>query len=302
MDKKIVDAFEAQNRDLAALFHELSGKHVYFFPNYGNAGDSLIAAATYQLLDHYNIEYDIRTTPDEASELKGECILLGGGGNLIPLYKGMNELLKAAIKGNNRVTLLPHSIRGHSWVLSKLTNLATIYCREAASYQYTQFTAKSANVLLGHDLGLFLDSNQLARDHADDFAKERFSALLKEKCWMTPEELMGSSVSCIRGGVEATIRPEGKNFDISVIFKGHVTPGAAELSAWMLHEFTRLCKEVTSNRLHVCIAAALAGTRIYMHDNNYGKVSGVYLQSMRDRFPNAVFSGEMVRSDPFSVG
>ena len=32
---------------------------VYFCPNPGNAGDSLLAHATYELFDEYNIKYQI---------------------------------------------------------------------------------------------------------------------------------------------------------------------------------------------------------------------------------------------------
>ncbi len=39
---------------------------------------------------------------------------------------------------------------------------------------------------------------------------------------------------------------------------------------------------VISDRLHICIAGLLAGCRVYFLDNNYGKLSGVYRQSLSD--------------------
>lgn len=37
---------------------------------------------------------------------------------------------------------------------------------------------------------------------------------------------------------------------------------------------------VISDRLHICIAGLFAGCRVYFLDNNYGKLSGVYRQSL----------------------
>ena len=41
--------------DLVAFFHNLAEK-IYFLPNPGNAGDSLIAAATFQFFEKNNIQ------------------------------------------------------------------------------------------------------------------------------------------------------------------------------------------------------------------------------------------------------
>jgi exopolysaccharide biosynthesis predicted pyruvyltransferase EpsI len=300
MQASTIFEFERQNSELAKIFKKFSGKEIHFFPNYGNAGDSLIASATYQLLNHYQVPCQIHTAPAEAEEIRDDIIFLGGGGNMIPLYKGMANLMRAAVKGNNEVYLLPHSVRGHETLLQKLPRSVTIFCREALSYQHVQFHARRSKVVLGHDLGLYLDANLLNQHEAIPATREKFEAILARKFGSSSSELAGSHISCIRGGVEATISPDRDNYDISVLFKGHVTPREAEASAWMLHEFTRIAGRITSNRLHVCISAALAGTPVEMYDNSYGKVSGVYLQSMRDRFQNAKFKGQMQGKCPFS--
>jgi len=300
MKSDIVDVFERQNDQLAKLFRELSNRNVYYFPNHGNAGDSLIAAATYQLLKHYNIKYGVRSTTDEALAIKDSIILLGGGGNLVPLYKGMAALVRAATKGNNHVVLMPHSVRGHADLLAGLPNSMTVYCREEMSFQHARSLAKDANVILGHDLGLYADMEKIESEYIDSDARKNFAELLAQHTKLTPLQLEGRKVSCIRGGGEATIKAAGPNYDISVIFKGAVTPGKAELSAWMLFEFTRLAGEVMTNRLHVGIAAALAKTPTRLYDNNYGKLSGVYVHSMQERFPYVKFEGEMLKHDPYA--
>jgi exopolysaccharide biosynthesis predicted pyruvyltransferase EpsI len=64
--------------DLAAFFHNLQEK-IYFLPNPGNAGDSLIAAATFQFFDKHSIVYEVVTNDNFDSS--GKIVAYGGGGN-----------------------------------------------------------------------------------------------------------------------------------------------------------------------------------------------------------------------------
>ncbi|PWJ13242.1 polysaccharide pyruvyl transferase family protein [Jannaschia seohaensis] len=293
--------FEDQNADLVALLKELSGETVIYVPNHGNAGDSLIAAATYQLLATYGVEYEVMSAPQHLARVEGRTILLGGGGNLVPLYSTMATLMRAAIGRANRVVLLPHSVRGNEELLAELPPETVLFCREALSFEHARRHAARAQVHFGHDLGLYADLDLLdAQAQAEGFAGE-FAEMVAEKAGISPEALRGKDLSCIRGGAEGTVKRQGRNFDASTYFRFGVLPGGAEKAAWMLAEFVRLGRTVRTNRLHVGIAAGLAGIETVLLDNNYGKISGVYMHSMRDHFPHVTFEGEAVTQDPFSA-
>src|SRR5689334_22709278 len=70
----------ADIRDYLAQFR---GQDVLYLPNPGNAGDSVMSSATYQLLDAAGIRYHV---PHLGTlEPAGKILLYGGGGNL---YEG----------------------------------------------------------------------------------------------------------------------------------------------------------------------------------------------------------------------
>jgi exopolysaccharide biosynthesis predicted pyruvyltransferase EpsI len=293
MEQLIVERFERENGELAALLRDLAGETIAYFPNPGNGGDSMIAAATYQLFEHYGLQFDVLYTPQDASAMRSRLVILGGGGNLVPLYSGMAAIAERLIPGGNTVILLPHSVRGNEQLLSRMPAGWTLFCREIQSWRHVQSHAPSCNARLGHDLGLYLDVD-LLRERVDLAEVDgQFRSMLASGTKLTPETLAGKAMSCMRHGRERTSLPSGPNFDVSVVFATGVAPGLAEAGAWMMLEFARLASHVTTNRLHVGIAAALVGTPVVLHDNSYGKVSGVFLNSMRGRFPNVSFDGEM---------
>ena len=64
--------------ELVVLIQQLSGK-INYLPNPGNAGDSLIACATYQFFERNNIEYKCCQSEKDISD--NDILVYGGGGN-----------------------------------------------------------------------------------------------------------------------------------------------------------------------------------------------------------------------------
>lgn len=290
MDQSLVDYFEQTNRDLANLFRELRGRTVYCVPNPGNGGDALIAAATYQLFRHYQINVNLLYGTEEVKKLSGQFVFLGGGGNFVPMYGSVATMFKALLGRNNKVVLLPHSVRGHEEVLAQMEPGTMLFCRELDSFAYARRQTTAATIHLGHDLALYLDLEELrATPGLLEAVEPDFAARLMEKSKLTPGAIEGKRMSCIRGGVESTFKAKGANYDVSIVFQTGVSPGRAEAGSWMMLEFTRLAAHITTNRLHVGVASALTGTPTTLYDNSYGKVSGIYAHSMQDRFPHVEF-------------
>src|SRR5690625_2556576 len=73
----------------AALVRFLQGVcrdgKVFYVPNPGNAGDSLIAAATFQVLRQAGIRWKL-LDHRQVSPTKDCTLLYGGGGNLVRYY------------------------------------------------------------------------------------------------------------------------------------------------------------------------------------------------------------------------
>jgi len=285
MDYSLIRAFERENVQLADFLSSLARQEIYFFPNPGNAGDSMIAAATYQIFEAYRIKPVMLAGPDDAGPISASTVVLGGGGNLNPIYGGMAGILKALVGRGNRIVLLPHSIRGHESLIFGMGKDVTLHCRELASYRYLRSLAAEVEVCLSHDLAVYLDPERnLSEWRSNSENKVRFEELLLKSKKVNPAKISGRSVWCIRGGAEGTLKAPRENYDISVIFKLGSGPEEAQASAGMMLEFCRLTRSVTTNRLHVGIAAGLMGRECKLLDNSYGKLSSVFDMSLRSRF------------------
>lgn len=275
--------FELLNAQLASLLREYDGKKVYYFSTPGNGGDSLIAAATYQILRRYGINVEFAP---RLNTIRNSTVFLGGGGNLIPLYGGMARALKLLVPRKNRIVMLPHTIRGNEELIASLPSTVTLFCREAESYLHVLKHATDCEVLLGHDMAVFGDHEAiLGSSETRRMAEPRFIDTLS-RVGVTPQQLEGRDLQCLRTDREKPFRPSGENYDISRLFTTGVVPGNAEIGAWMMLEFVRLAGSVTTNRLHTGIACAIAGKQVTLQDNTYGKISSIYRHSLRGRFPN----------------
>jgi exopolysaccharide biosynthesis predicted pyruvyltransferase EpsI len=279
--------FEAMNGELASFFCEHRNKSVFYIPNPGKAGDSLIATATYELLQYYHVNYVIPSSP---YQLDNALVLYGGGGNLVRFYSDAKKLLAALLKRNNTVVILPHTIRDNASLLHSLPPSCLIFCRDPQSYIHVLSNTSQCRVSLAHDLALFFDPKELlAKDSIRNEMTPRFARILKE-AGIFIQDIDNKAVQCLRVDRERTIVPVGPNYDLAKMFALGVTPDLAERSAWMLLEFVRLAGRVITNRLHVGIAGAILGKEVSLYDNNYGKVSSVYEHSLRGRFPNVTFN------------
>lgn len=257
--------------DLDIFRSNLPNKFIYI-PNPGNAGDSLIAAATYQVFDTLNFDYTVQLTPEN---LKDKTVVLGGGGNLIPLYKEMHGFISAALEqGASRIILLPHTVRGNEELLYRLRSNDLIFSRDKRTTeylkQYGNFQVKEAfDMALVFSASLFWEKQKEYRDLARVFAK-----IFAEN--NTLYHFIGSQGNFFRTDGEATdmVIPSD-NVDLSLLFQFGVQPDNAEKSVACLMKVLSTCETVHTNRLHVGVAAAHLGKKVTLFDNNYGKNHGV---------------------------
>ena len=289
------------NAALGALLRDLaaSGTEVLYVPNLGNAGDSLIAAATFQVLRSQGLRWRILDHRDLRADTAGAVLLYGGGGNLVPLYLDARRFIAAHHRRARRLVLLPHTIEGNEDLLGELGPNVDLIARERRSFEHIRAHAPRARHHLMHDVALGVDLEELRGGPLRLFAAPpslRIAALLAKRGWQRlgrPRPPAGRVLAAFRTDREATgIARPADNYDLSSIYLDWVSPeGFARVASRDLLAIADRYDEIRTNRLHVGIAGALLGKRMVLHDNSYGKNRAIWEHSLAGRFPNVEWRG-----------
>ena len=162
-------------KQIEDYLRQFSGTDILFYPNPGNAGDSMIAAATFEAFSRAGLGVKVI---DLDSSVEGRVVFLGGGGNMVPLYDNMQKAIERFLGCASKLVLLPHTIRGHEQTIRKFDHTCTIFCRDPVSHHHIRSTNPSAEVLLAHDMAFHLDVGPLLEDHK---LKEEAEPILLER-------------------------------------------------------------------------------------------------------------------------
>lgn len=267
--------------DDTPLLNELKslGKFSYM-PNSGNMGDMLIASATMSWFDEQGLQWE-RTKENE----QPDYFVYGGGGawldEWIEYLKPTMDIMCQAKK----VVILPSSFNNVPEFVSILDERFVVFCREKKSYDYLIGQNTKAKIILDHDMALRMNDKISKKLKAPNKQLEKYFKKLKENCLNLSE-----NVRLFRKDTE-TAGHYDTDLDLSDTFGwfSQFEPRenidfAANVMVNTLYHF----KTVKTDRLHVGIAAALSGVQVELYDNSYGKLSGVYNQSLRF-LPNVQF-------------
>ncbi len=281
---------------LERLLQSLKSDTVHYFANPGNGGDSVIAHATYELFQKFEISYKIISqTCAQPFDLSDKIIVYGGGGNLVKEYSDAHNFIEQNHKRARRLIVLPHTITDHVPLLSKLGENVVLICRQRTSYAHVKQHAKSAEILLADDLALSLDSSKILRSkprHANGISLSKFFKLkARELCSRTFTSAHQPKVlQAFRTDVEKTdIEISKDNIDVSIRYGSGTDPDSAHWITHQIFSFINQFDEVRTNRLHVAIIAAMLNKNVLLRPNSNSKCQSVYEYSMKDRFPNVVF-------------
>jgi exopolysaccharide biosynthesis predicted pyruvyltransferase EpsI len=276
-----------------------------YIPNRGNAGDSLIAAATWQLFERLHMT---RYIEFGGTIRAGDHVIYAGGGNLIPEYAQARMTIEECMRaGVGSFVLLPHSILGNEDLLQKMDSRFHLFCRERQSFAHAKSFAQRAQVYLTHDLVFGLDLDALCERTgfnplkdllrlALDFDREAVISYLrwrKDILAIRPQHqrelrLMRVDVESKHGGAHSD--RYAHRYDLSSKHQSaYKKRWEAELVSRDFFNVLNRADHIVSDRLHVCIGAALLGKNVTMHDNSYGKNASVFLTSMQSNFPRVRF-------------
>lgn len=292
---------------------------VIYVPNPGNAGDSVIAAATYQVLDRIGVRYELQRAVDV--DPTDRVILYGGGGNMVGPDTFSARVANDLHRHCKRFVILPHTIKDNDRLLGQFGENVDIFCRERYSFEYVQSCAQQAQVFLADDMAFSLDLHEL-ESFANVgmlrqfvlYSKNKLAGKISTPMWSNLQRaarrdeivrrLKGRAslrhLNCFRlDGERTEINIPLDNIDLSQELQfGVENADLAKFCAATLIEFLSGYKSVSTNRLHVAISAALIGMNVDFHSNSYYKCRGVYEFSMKHRFPNVFWkSGDQGLAD-----
>ena len=264
----------------------------YFCGNLGNLGDLLIAEATRQFFKRHGIqyiEYDPNNLPDEYN------LVYGGGGRFVSYWTNSDVCIKLLTEPRiKQCVVLPHSFKGIDRLASHFDERHTLYCRDQASFEYLSAKAPHSSVYKLADMALLLklddlpplsipsspspEEVQIERDIKNGLFRQMKRGVRKSSVF-GKGSLKGKRVAfLLRTDKEkSSCLDSSLTFDISVIW--HTSGGDTAYNAEILRQFRDALRQadvVVSDRLHVCIMAYFSGLEVYMLDNIYGKLSGVY--------------------------
>jgi len=283
---------------------------LYFQPNGGNAGDSMIAHATFLLLKERKIKYHL--CGDSAFDPVGKIIIQGGGGSLVPYYRHSRDFIREVHSRAKKLIIFPHTVHGHEDLLKELGENVDIFCREEISYAHVRKHSK-ANVMLSDDLAFRVNPREILAEKPTTFMKN----LVRKLYYLLSGDRRRMSIpSCrtmlrndalelhqrtrslfgrgrrtlyaFRKDREKTHLPVPPgNLDISRMFAyGTQSEQVASYATYRMMRFLSLFDEIRTNRLHVGIGGALLGKSVKLHPNRDYKCEAVYRYSMEKKFPH----------------
>jgi exopolysaccharide biosynthesis predicted pyruvyltransferase EpsI len=275
------------NSPIREFLSEFRGKRIAYFPNPGNAGDSLIATGTMHLFDELDISFDNITYEDDVD---GRIVVLGGGGNLIQNYGQIRRAIEIFSPKAKLLVLLPHTIRGAEVHLARLARNSYVFCRDVPSYEHVLSVSDLPNVYLAHDMAFNLNIDRLLGDKdLAAAAGKRFKNKMEQAQIDEGRFHDAGLVRLFRGDREQKIKIRDNVADISALFAFGVQLDSAYQSAWCFMKFIEQCNTIATDRLHVGIGSAILGKNTHLFDNNYGKNYGIFQHSLRKARENINF-------------
>lgn len=264
---------------IISALHDLG--EFQFMPNHGNLGDLLIDVATRQLFNKWNLPVVQSPCPH---------LVLSGGGRFVPFYGSLDALRDLLTAPHiKRCIILPHSFFEVDDFVRSLDERHIVFCREAYSLAYCQSQNTKALFLSAHDMALCLNPSLLGQESAESedssflaWEKSLHSAIRQSSFLMNENGVPLKCAFFPRVGKEralTTTTDVGVDLSELWIGSGNGSPRQCQMIRKLLDELSTF-DVVFSDRLHLCISAFFAGCRVCLLDNIYGKLSGVYHQSL----------------------
>ncbi len=267
--------------ELRNFLKEFSGQNVLLIPNQGNAGDCLILIATLMAMRDAGVEAEIA---DDKSDFTNKTVFLGGGGNLVGLYRGMRQSMEAVCSSQaKRIILLPHTVRANEDLIARLDDRVTFWCREQKSFDHVRRTNPNLDCRIGHDMAFHCDVEEFLNDPACTRAGPEFLISSLEHTRTSLDRISQLEVvRFMRTDKEARPSLTAGDLDVSNAFGKVADLDSSRLTAWCFVKTISAARRVVTDRLHVAITCALLGKPCELRDNNYSKNRDIFAYSLQN--------------------
>lgn len=265
--------FKPFDIDSTAVLSELQKLPLFtYIPNSGNLGDMLIAKATLDFFGANNIRYKM------FSDVPDDVLVYGGGGQWTSDYKQHWLKWLDLFKQASRIVILPSSFNNCPELIDVLDERFVVFCREQKSYDYLMSAGTKAKIILDHDMALRM-TKQALRGRVRVYGRSNRRALDSVK---NAIEFPRTVIKLMRTDCESACGYD-TDLDLSAVRYGAATSSAHHIDfcAKLMLMAVDCADAIITDRLHVGIAAALMGKEVYLLDNTYGKLSGVYQHSLK---------------------
>ncbi|MFD3238356.1 polysaccharide pyruvyl transferase family protein [Rahnella perminowiae] len=256
--------------NLLKFYH--SEYRLVYKANPGNAGDGVIAAATYDFFEQSSMNYEQFRFGKFYSSTK-DVLIFGGGGNLIEgLYAEGRDFLRDNIRNFSKIIIMPSTIKGYDEFFIENKDSLIICAREEITYNYLLGLGyvKDKNLILAHDMAFYLDTLKYTSD---------ISAFKGEvKCFRTDDESYDKAW-------------KENNHDISLTWNGDYWDNIhlARSSTKCLVSFLQEYSIINTDRLHIAILGSLLQKEVNFYPNSYYKNQAVYNHSVINNYPKTYF-------------
>jgi exopolysaccharide biosynthesis predicted pyruvyltransferase EpsI len=282
------------------FLEKYSKEHIFYKPNNGNGGDSLIALGAFTLFKQMNIKY---TIINDQTDITNQIVFYAGGGNLVKEYSQAFDFISSNHERVKELILLPHTINDNAELVKTLGKNTTLLCREKVTYKYIQDLNPQCNYFLIEDLAFSLAIPELKKQFKTNIIpilsnKHVLKMFRYQGQVFSPimNVLFGKELNTFRIDHEKTeINKPNDNLDLSllILYDGNMSDEhLVEQNVVDILSVINKYNIVNTNRLHVCIGAALLGKQVNFYPNSYYKNESIFLMSLKDKFPNVRWCGK----------
>jgi len=254
-------------KDIRIFLKKYINEDIIYIPNPGNAGDSIIVYGTLQIFNEIELKYSIGSIN---KIYNNKLLIYAGGGNLVGLYKNCYNFLKNN-KDNNKIIILPHSIKDEDDLLSSLNDNIIIICREIPSYNYVKNIVKyKNNVYLSKDMAFYIKN-------INNYIKIKGNGICNAyriDCEKTNIDIPSNNID-----LSISLRKIGNTTNIISINEVSIS----------IFEYLSKFEVINTNRLHIAIAGSLLNKIVNLYSNSYYKNKAIYVYSIKDVFKNTTF-------------
>lgn len=260
---------------------------IFYRSNPGNAGDSLINAGFYALADDVGLRFTQIVEPhfDYAEISADDLVIVAGGGGISSHWPFGGRAVRRVTSLPSAALLLPQSLQSADDLLALLRPGDTLFVRDRYSLEYAQSLDVRCALELDHDVAFSATPGVLAggdrlRPPTGPGDTRRLAGILYHLARARRQE----HLDAWRTDSEATGAHTGRWRDDLALLTGFGTRDR-DLNLYSARWLTTVVSQygsVSTDRLHVAVAAMLMGTPVTMHANNYHKIRGVYEYSIAD--------------------